>query len=175
MDAGRSAVAFTSLQHLAIAIEEFRPQWLVSIVDPATIFEIPVCKAERLLVEHHDLSVPIDGYRHPTDEHVRKLIEFGSRRRESDRILVHCQMGRSRSASGALIFLAQSNPGHEVEVARMLRDAAPHCAPNRLMIEIADRLLECDGRLVEGLKAMGEPRVRGLLEPYFVVRSLPWF
>ena len=84
-------------------------------------------------------------------------------------------MGRSRSASGALIFLAQSNPGHEVEVARTLRDAAPHCAPNRLMIEIADRLLGCDGRLVEGLKAMGEPRVRGLLEPYFVVRSLPRF
>jgi hypothetical protein len=43
--------------------------------------------------------------------------------------------------------------------------------PNRLMVEIADRLLGCDGRLVQGLKAMGEPRVRGLLRDYFVVPS----
>lgn len=175
LDAGRPAFAFTSLQHLAIAIEEFRPQWLVSIVDPATTFEIPTSNAKRLLIEHHDISVPIDGYVPPNDTHIRALIEFGARRHEHDCLLVHCQQGRSRSASATLIFLAQSSPGREVEVAKMLRAAALHCTPNRLMVEIADRLLGCSGRLIDGLDAMGEPRVRGLLEPYFVVRPPPRF
>jgi len=167
----RFPVAFTGLQNLAVTLAKFRSKWLVSIVDPDTVFEISDCGAKRLHIEHHDITAAIDGYIHPEESHLRKLIEFGARRHENDRFVVHCQMGYSRSAAVALIMLAQSNPGHEIDVAMMLRKGAPHCHPNRLMIEIADRLLRCEGRLIAALNAMGEPTVLGHLRAYYAFSS----
>jgi predicted protein tyrosine phosphatase len=81
-------------------------------------------------------------------------------------------MGYSRSAAAAFILLAQSNPEREIEMARMLRKGAPHCHPNPLMVEIADRLLRSDGRLIAGLREMGEPTVRGHIRNYYVFPSI---
>lgn len=168
----RYPIAFTSLECLPIAIEEVRPHWIISVVDPGTEFEILHSGAKRLLIECHDISEQIDGYIHPDESHIQKLIEFGAQRREHDRLVIHCQMGRSRSAATALIMMAQNNPGREIDVAMMLRKGAPHCHPNPLMIEIADRLLGSDGRLIAGLSAMGEPTVAGHTAAYYTFEAL---
>jgi predicted protein tyrosine phosphatase len=81
-------------------------------------------------------------------------------------------MGRSRSAAATLIMLAQNSTGREIEAAKMLRKGAPHCHPNPMMIEIADRLLGSNGRLVAGLSAMREPTVAGHTAAYYTFGAL---
>ncbi|MBL8660107.1 MAG: hypothetical protein JNM75_10175 [Rhodospirillales bacterium] len=55
----------------------------------------------------------------------------------------------------ALITAASREPGREAELAQSLRRTAPHAQPNRLMIQLGDALLGCEGRLVDAVKAMG--------------------
>jgi len=43
-----------------------------------------------------------------------------------------------------------------------LRERAPHAQPNQLMIAIADRLLECNGRLVDAVNTIGPAQILGL-------------
>ena len=62
--------------------------------------------------------------------------------------------GRIASAA-ALILLSQHNPGREVEFARLMRRRGAHIQPNRLMIALADELLDRGGRLIAATEAMG--------------------
>jgi predicted protein tyrosine phosphatase len=67
---------------------------------------------------------------------------------------VHCHAGVSRSTAAAAILLAQRNPGEEAAAFRHVARIRPGAWPNRRMVEIADRLLQRDGRLIDGLRAM---------------------
>jgi predicted protein tyrosine phosphatase len=70
--------------------------------------------------------------------------------------IVHCFAGVSRSMAGAMILLAEeAGPGHEMGIARMMRERAAHAQPNRLMVQLADAHLGLDGRLVAAAEAMG--------------------
>jgi predicted protein tyrosine phosphatase len=108
----------------------------------------------------------------PSEAHIETLLEFGARWRPEERMVVHCHAGASRSPAAILILLAQKNPGREFELVRLLRQRAHHIRPNSLMIDIADRLLVCEGRLIEAVKTMREPTLRDFQDRYV---SLPAF
>ena len=58
-----------------------------------------------------------------------------------------------------MIALAIKAPGREAELTRHLRERAPHAQPNRRMIEVADRLLGADGRLIAAHRDMAPPTI----------------
>jgi len=88
-----------------------------------------------------------------TEEDIRRIIQLGeSLRSDTGRVLIHCEAGVSRSSAAALIMYAcWLGPGREQEAMRRVLSQRPVAIPNRRMVELADRLLDRGGRLVEAL------------------------
>ena len=152
-------ISLTSQFGVPEAVRYLRPTKLVSLLDPGWMFPTPAvirpCNHLKLAVS--DLT---NGHAAPNEEHITRLLEFGSEWAPGESLLVHCAGGRSRSPAAIVILLTQKNPGREFEVAKMVRDGAHQICPNVRIVEIGDRLLECGGRLIEAVKAMPEPTLR---------------
>ena len=130
----------------------------------------------HLHINFHDIVTDevefAEPYVKPTKDHVRQIAEFARSWDGRGRVLIHCMAGVSRSSATALILLATRNPGHEREIARLMRERGPWMNPNPLMIRLADDTLHRDGALVDALHAMGEPSMQGVVEP--VVLPSAW-
>jgi predicted protein tyrosine phosphatase len=90
----------------------------------------------------------------PTEDDIQRLIAIArSLNGRSGRVIAHCQAGISRSAAAAVIVYAvMLGPGREQEaVARVLQQRV-FARPNWRMIEIADRLLRLEGRLIAAIR-----------------------
>ncbi len=123
---------------------------LVSIGDPQD--ELPagydsVPRKLRLLVA--DLVTELGA----TEADVRQIIRLAEDLRSSTgRVLIHCEAGVSRSSAAALIMYAcWLGPGREPEAMERVLAQRPVAVPNSRMVNLADRLLERAGRLVEVL------------------------
>lgn len=92
----------------------------------------------------------------PNEAHVERLIDFVGGWDRQYPLVVHCWMGVSRSPAAALIAaLAMSPDTDEFELAARLRKVAPHATPNTRLVDIGDRLLGREGRLIAAIKAIG--------------------
>ena len=92
----------------------------------------------------------------PSEAHVQSLIAFVRDWDQSAPMVIHCWMGVSRSPAAAVIATLSLHPEEDdFALAARLRKAAPHATPNTRLIEIGDRLLGRDGRLVAAVKAIG--------------------
>ena len=89
----------------------------------------------------------------PSESDVKTLVELAQRLRSSSgKVLIHCEAGISRSSAAALIFHAcRLGPGREYQAMTNVLKQRPFAMPNRRMVEIADRLLKRDGRLLKAL------------------------
>ena len=163
-----NSITLTSLVGVLRAVHRVKAVKLVSLLDPEWFPDTPptIEPSNHLRLGLCDLVSPIEGRVIPCEEHIEALLEFGARWRFDERIVVHCHAGVSRSPAAILILLAQKNRGREFELARLLRRRARHIRPNPLMVEIADRLLGCEGRLVEAVRSMPEPTLRDFQERY---------
>ena len=84
-----------------------------------------------------------------TNEMVRAVLDFGSGLSAADKVLVHCLAGVSRSSGVAFALACQcAGPGSEAAVLRSLVARAPWIKPNRLVVRLADDLLQRDGRMI---------------------------
>jgi predicted protein tyrosine phosphatase len=147
-----------NLFEMAEHAEALKVSHLVSLVAPGEQPATPACIAleRHHRVGIHDISEPLDGHILPMEEHVAGLIEFVRAWPPDEApLLIHCVAGISRSMAAALITLVVKAPERELDAARQVRSAAPHAYPNRRMIELADQLLACEGRLVAARAAMG--------------------
>jgi len=142
----------------------------------------------------HDIETPYAmPWRAPDASHVRLALSFRDEivaGTAGGRILIACRAALSRSPALALALAMPANPVGEagrdpisdhVEAAARacaaLVKAAPWCQPNRLILEIADRLLTLDGALTAAAAAaftyppraphgaMGEPGHFAALRP----------
>ena len=88
-----------------------------------------------------------------TEEDISRIVRLAEDLRSgTGRILIHCEAGVSRSTAAALIMYAYwLGPGREQEAMDRVLSQRPVAIPNRRMIELADRLLDRGGRLVEVL------------------------
>ena len=84
-----------------------------------------------------------------TEEDVQQIITLAyDLRSTTGRVLIHCEAGVSRSTAAALIMYAcWLGPGGEREAMMRVLAQRPIAMPNRRMVEIADRLLDRNGRL----------------------------
>lgn len=121
----------------------------VSIIDPDQ--ECPSFEGDHLILRFHDVS---HGYssrgpiQPPFGGHIHRLIEFARGLVPSDRVLVHCHMGVSRSPAAVLI-IATALTGSADKAMEALRAAVPSelYEPNPRMISLADRQLRMRGAL----------------------------
>lgn len=88
-----------------------------------------------------------------TDGDVRRIIQLAeSLRQTTGKVLIHCEAGVSRSPAAALIIYAYLlGPGREREAMRRVLAQRPVAIPNRRMVQLADRMLDRGGRLLEVL------------------------
>src|SRR6266545_651765 len=88
-----------------------------------------------------------------TEEDIRRIIRLAEHlRADTGTVLIHCEAGVSRSTAAALIMYAcWLGPGRESEAMGRVLSQRPVAIPNRRMVELADRLLDRGGRLVEAL------------------------
>jgi predicted protein tyrosine phosphatase len=128
---------------------------LLSLLSPGHVGdahrELPCRK--HLELSFHDITEPRTGLVVPDQSTIGSIIEFGRQREYS--ILIHCWAGISRSSAAAYILASESNPGYEHDIGRELRLRAPFATPNRLMIEIADNLLNRGGRMIAAIESIG--------------------
>lgn len=141
------------------AVEIMEAEYLISLLSPYSMIPTPsmVDSDKHLKLEMDDIEFPIEGMRHPHVEHVRALLEFGQGFDEETEIVVHCYMGRSRSAAALLLLLVQQNPERIKDVVDMVYREALHIKPNGLLVKLGDAELGCDGELIDAVNRMPEP------------------
>ncbi|MBB4350549.1 MULTISPECIES: tyrosine phosphatase family protein [Rhizobiaceae] len=146
-----ASIAETAVRHGA--------KEMVSLIAEKQDFHRPgVIRAERhLKLAMNDIGFAgTGGLIAPSEAHVAQLIEFVHGWDQSAPLVVHCWMGVSRSPAAAVIAILALHPEEDdAGLAQRLRKVAPHATPNTRLIEIGDRMLQRDGRLIAAMKAIG--------------------
>lgn len=140
----------TNYYDAASKADEVSATHLISVLGPGAYIKRPprIIPSNHLTLSFHDIAEPTDGEVGPTSEDIKRLLDFAKMWDGGGPLVVHCNAGVSRSPAVALIIMAQFNPGKEFEAARVLRSLIPHARPNRWMVNIADDVMACEGRLI---------------------------
>jgi predicted protein tyrosine phosphatase len=131
---------------------------LLRIVDrvqrPSTVEE-----ANHLILGMDDITEPLDGYTHPGEEHVLRLIDFAQRWDRKAPMVIHCYAGISRSTAGAFVAACALNPSRsETKIAQAIREGSATATPNIRIVSLADQMLGRRGRMTGAIQAIGVGR-----------------
>lgn len=154
-----TAIVVCPLAKIAELAVRHKAREMVSLIAEKQDFHRPaVISAERhLKLAMNDIAFAGTGNLiAPSEAHAERLISYMSEWDRQFPLVVHCWMGVSRSPAAALIAaLAVSPEEDDFVLAARLRKVAPHATPNTRLVEIGDRLLKRDGRLVAAVKGIG--------------------
>jgi predicted protein tyrosine phosphatase len=147
-----------SLARLHGTVESTGARHVVTLLRDVHLVSRPngIALDNHLVLAMDDISMPLEGYSAPADEHVTELVKFlrGWDRRAP--VVMHCYAGISRSTAGAYVAVCALNPHRdEAAVAKELRRASPTASPNTRIVELADRLLGRGGRMIRAIEAIG--------------------
>ncbi len=146
------------LHELDAVLAETQASHVVSLLSVGTPANRPgsIAEANYLQIGVSDIIEPLDGHVLAGEEHIAPLIAFSRAWPREKPMAIHCWAGISRSTAAAFIIACALAPQREEgAIARALRAASPMATPNRRFVEIADRLLTRDGRMVEAVAAIG--------------------
>ncbi len=146
------------LSQIPATVQASGARSLVTLINSGT--EVPrpreIAEGRHLFVAMSDIVLAEDGHILPGESHVADLLDFVRRWDRNQPLVIHCYAGVSRSTAAAYIAACALREDRcEYDIARELRARSPTATPNRLLVEIADRLLERDGRMVEAVAAIG--------------------
>lgn len=114
-----------------------------------------------------DISMPMEGYVIPCEDHVNKLICFVRAWDRAKPLVMHCFAGISRSTAGAYVAACALNAGRsELAIAQELRRASPTATPNARIVWLADRMLARDGRMVAAIESIGRGMMAEEAHPF---------
>lgn len=115
-----------------------------------------IAPENHLVLAVDDISMPMDGYTLPAEEHVERLIAFAGAWDRGAPMVVHCFAGISRSSAAAYVAACALNPRRdEADIAWALRRASRTAQPNTRIVSVADRLLKRDGRMIRAVDTIG--------------------
>jgi predicted protein tyrosine phosphatase len=146
------------LSSLAAALDAHAPSHLVSLLSPENMIATPpgFPPAMHLKLAINDIVDPKQGTVPPAREHIDALLAFSRNWDARQPLLIHCWAGISRSMASAYTVLCDRlGPGSEIQVARAMRQRAPHAQPNRLLVQHADDALGRGGGMLAALEHMG--------------------
>lgn len=153
------AIVVSPLSRIAEMAVRHGAREMVSLLAEKQAFHRPavIASDRHLVLGVNDITFAgSDGLVAPQESHVEKIIEFALAWDQSAPLLIHCWMGVSRSPAAALIAALALVPDADDEVvARRLRQASPFATPNARLIEIGDRVLGRNGRLVAAVRGIG--------------------
>ena len=146
------------LSKIPTTVRETGARSLLTLINEGTPVPRPseIEASRHLFVPISDIVVAQDGHILPAEEHVAQVIDFvrGWDRREP--LVIHCYAGISRSTAAAYIAACVVDEARsEMEIARDLRERSPTATPNALLVAVADRMLNRDGRMIEAIAAIG--------------------
>ncbi|HZT27848.1 MAG TPA: protein-tyrosine phosphatase family protein [Pseudolabrys sp.] len=147
-----------SLARLHATVDATGARHIVTLLRLIDRVERPahIAPDNHLILSVDDISLPMDGYTCPADEHVAKLIEFVGRWDRAAPMVVHCYAGISRSTAAAYTAACALNPQRdELEIAWSVRRASRKAQPNARIVSIADRLLKRNGRMIRAIETIG--------------------
>jgi predicted protein tyrosine phosphatase len=147
-----------SLSRLHRTVEETGARHIVTLLKDTDLVKRPdhVAADDHLILGMDDISMPLDGYVAPADEHVTRLLAFVRGWNRAAPLVVHCYAGISRSTAGAFVTACALNPDRdELAIARELRRVSATASPNRRIVSLADRLLGRDGRMIAAIETIG--------------------
>lgn len=150
----------TPLSGLPDVLQNHGPSHLVSLLSPEHMIATPdgFPAASHLKIGVNDIIDPAAGTAPPTLEHMDALLTFARGWDASAPMAIHCWAGISRSMASAYAILCDRlGPNREIQIARAMRQRAPHAQPNRLLVQHADEVLGRGGRMVLALNSMGPP------------------
>ena len=147
-----------SLARLHLTVETTGARHVVTLLRDVHLVSRPstITLDNHLVLPMDDISMPLEGYSAPAEEHVMELVKFlrGWDRRAP--LVMHCYAGISRSTAAAYVAVCSLNPHRdEAVIAKELRSASPTATPNKRIVEIADRLLGRGSRMIRGVEAIG--------------------
>jgi predicted protein tyrosine phosphatase len=131
---------------------------LISLLANGNALIRPAAIAERdhLWLSLHDIAAAQEGMVLPGEMHVRQILDFARSWDRAKPMVIHCYAGISRSTASAYIVATALSPGRdEFELAGTLRRLSPTATPNPRLIELADALLERQGRMIEAVRGIG--------------------
>ncbi len=141
-----STVQSTGASHILTVMGDIR-----RVQRPASVHE-----ANHLMISMDDINEPADGLVTPSEDHIEKVLAFVRGWDRQAPLVVHCFAGISRSTASAFAAACALNPHRdEVMIARQMRRASPTAFPNRLIVSLADRALDRNGRMLRALDEMG--------------------
>ena len=150
-----------SLARLHDTVTETGARHVVTLIKDVSMVRRPpsIEEANHLLLDMDDITSIMDGYVHPAEEHVEKLIAFVTAWNRATPIVVHCYAGISRSTAGAFIAACALNPKRdELSIAQKIRSFSPSAQPNSMLVSLADDILRRNGRMTDAVRAIGPGR-----------------
>lgn len=137
---------------------------VLTIEDPAETTGFRAARdrgVEQLILKFDDVVSDLNGRSPPQSAHVAEALSY-ARRFEGRKLLVHCEMGVSRSAGIALAILAERyGPEREQDAVAHLLSIRPVASCNPRIVAFADGLLERSGALKEAWEAADRKRFSG--------------
>jgi predicted protein tyrosine phosphatase len=151
-----------SLARLHETVDETGARHVVTLLRDSHLVQRPACVPphNHLIIGVDDIVAPIEGYTHPADEHVIRLIEFVQAWDRKSALVMHCYAGISRSTAAAFVAACALNPNRsELKIAQAIRDGSATANPNIRLVALADRILARNGRMIGAIEAIGAGRM----------------
>jgi predicted protein tyrosine phosphatase len=127
------------------------PTHIISLMENRPTFDrdfgahhLHIAVADVPFVTQHVIS--------PRPEHLQAVLAFTKDLTETDRLLIHCFAGISRSTATAIGILIQHGLSY-AEAFEKVAEVRRHLMPNELFIQHIDAHFDLDNKLVEYVKA----------------------
>ena len=164
--------SLSALNNVAASLQRYDLLTLLSPDYPETDWRAFACE-RHLRLAFHDIVEPVAGLTAPDRDLMRAVLDFSRGCEDQRALLIHCWAGISRSSAAAFAIACDRNPGFERDIAIDLRRRSPSATPNRLMVRLADDLLQRDGRMVEAIEGIGRGAEAREGEPYALPLKWP--
>jgi predicted protein tyrosine phosphatase len=164
--------SLSALNDVTTQLQSYDLLTLLSPDHPEVDWQEFACE-RHVRLAFHDIVEPVAGLTAPDRDLMREVLEFGRNGEHQRALLIHCWAGISRSSAAAYAIACDRNPGFERDIAFELRRRSPSATPNRLMVRLADDLLERDGRMVAAIAGIGRGAEAREGEPYALPLKWP--
>ena len=115
-------------------------------------FRVQLECPRQLILRFDDISLPVDDYEEPREIHVHKSLQFADENKNGS-LLIHCHAGISRSSAIALAIISNKlGKGKEKEAVKILQEINPYCRPNKLLVQMTDKILEREEELFKAVQ-----------------------
>lgn len=148
----------TPLSKLANTAANHQPKELITLMNQGTVMERPsmIGESNHYYLGFNDIDEPREGLIAPTADEIFKILDIAKNWDRAHPLLINCYLGISRSTATAFLIACALQPQkNENDLAQLLRQKAPTATPNKLMIALADQILNRDGRMKRAIAKIG--------------------